>query len=98
MVQHLSQNIAKAKEMVVRTERSSSKCTVKWLIDAQGPFYNHGLTLTPVWISNHMSSEVWDEITYSFPNFNGCTIEIWELIRNVIPHYIMDVITYPCKD
>ena len=37
--------------------------------------YN-GLTLILVWISNHMSSEVWDEITYTFPNFNGATIEV----------------------
>ena len=24
----------------------------------------HGLTLVPTWISNHMPSKVWDEITY----------------------------------
>ena len=23
---------------------------------------------------------MWDEITYPFPNFNGCTIKFWELI------------------
>ena len=27
--------------------------------------------LNPTWISKHMPSEVWDEITYAFPNFNG---------------------------
>ena len=27
------------------------------------------------WISNHMLSKVWDEITYSFLNFNSATIE-----------------------
>ena len=21
---------------------------------------------------------MWDEITYPFPNFNGCTIEVWD--------------------
>ena len=26
----------------------------------------------PAWISNHMPSKVWYEITYPFPNFNGC--------------------------
>ena len=26
----------------------------------------------PAWISNHMPSRVWDEITYPFLNFNGC--------------------------
>ena len=36
----------------------------------------HGLTLIPTWISNHMSGKVWDEITYPFLNFNGCTDEV----------------------
>ena len=39
-----------------------------------GPWYQHGLTLIPAWISNHKPSKVWGEITYPFPNFNGCTI------------------------
>ena len=33
---------------------------------------NHGLT----WISNHMTSKMWDEITFPFLNFNGCTVEV----------------------
>ena len=40
----------------------------------------------------------WDEITYSFSNVNGCIIEVWEWISNFIPHFIMDIITYPCWD
>ena len=44
----------------------------------RGPFYKHGLTLIPAWISNYMPSKMWDEITYPFPNFNGCTIGVWE--------------------
>ena len=28
-----------------------------------GPFYQHGLTLIQEWLSNHMPSKVWDEIT-----------------------------------
>ena len=43
-----------------------------------------------------MPSEVCDGITYPFPNFNGATIEVLDWIRNVITHFIMDVITYPC--
>ena len=39
---------------------------------------------------------VWDEITYSLPNFNGATIEVWEWISNFIPHFTGHVITYPC--
>ena len=43
---------------------------------ASGPFYKHGLTLIPVWISNYIQYKVWDEITYPFPNFNGATVEV----------------------
>ena len=41
-----------------------------------GPFYWHGLTLIPAWISNHTLSKVWEEITYPSLNFNGCTVEV----------------------
>ena len=34
------------------------------------------------------SCEVWNEVTYPFPNFNG-TVEVWEWISNFIPHIIM---------
>ena len=68
---------------------------MKW---PSGPFYCHALTLIPAWISNHMARKVWDEITYPFPNFNSCTVEVWEWISHFIPHFIMIVITYPCWD
>ena len=54
------------------------------------------LILNPACISNYMLKKVLDEITYPFPNFNGCTVEVWERINNFIPHIMMDVITYPC--
>ena len=41
---------------------------------------------------------VWDEITYPFPNFNGGTVVVWEWLSNLIPYFIMDVITYPYWD
>ena len=37
---------------------------------------------------------MWDEITYSFLNFNGCTVEVKEWMNNFIPHILMDVITF----
>ena len=37
-----------------------------------------------------------DEITYPFPNFNGCTVVVWEWISDFIPHFIMYLITYSC--
>ena len=50
----------------------------------RGLFYKHGLILTPACRSNCMPSKVWDKITYPFPNFNGCTVEVWEWISNFI--------------
>ena len=63
-------------------------------VDSQGPFYKHGSTLIPAWISNHMLSILWDGIGYPFANFNGFTVEVWEWISNFISHYVMNVITY----
>ena len=62
----------------------------------RGPFYQNGLTLITAWISNYMSSKVWDEITYPFPNFNGVNVEVWEWIFNFITTFVMAIITYPC--
>ena len=45
-------------------------------------------TLIPAWISNHMHSKAKDEITYTFPNFNGATVEVWKGISNYIPHWL----------
>ena len=36
------------------------------------------LTVISAWINDLTSSKVVDEITYTFPNFNGETVEIWE--------------------
>ena len=62
------------------------------------PFYKHKSTLILAWISYHTPSKVWDEITYPFPTFNGCAVEVWERTSNFIPQFIMDVITYPCSE
>ena len=40
------------------------------------PFYYHGLTLIPAWISNYTHYNVWDKITYPFLNFNSETVEV----------------------
>ena len=44
-----------------------------------------------------MPSKVWDGITYPFQDFNGATVEVWEWISTFIPHFVMDVITYPYR-
>ena len=35
------------------------------------PFYYHGLTLIPAWISKYTHCKGWDKITYMFLKFNG---------------------------
>ena len=40
---------------------------------------------------------MWDETTYRFPNSNGCTLNVWEWMRNFIPHFTMRIFTYPCS-
>ena len=46
-----------------------------------------------------MDYEVWDEITYRFPNFNGYTVEVVRIDEyNSIPHVIKHMITYPSRD
>ena len=56
------------------------------------------VTLIPEWIRHYIHHEVWDEITYPFPNFNGATVEVWEWISNFIPHFTGHVINYPYWD
>ena len=41
-----------------------------------------------------MPNKLCGEITYQFPNFNGCIIEVWGWIRNFTSHFMIDVITY----
>ena len=45
------------------------------MLQASGPIYLHGLTLIPERISNYIHYKMWDEISYPFLNFNGCTVE-----------------------
>ena len=56
--------------------------------------YEH--SFIPAWICNHIHYKMSSEITYPFPNFNGCTIEVWEWTSDFIPHFPGHVITYPC--
>ena len=44
----------------------------------------------------NIPNKPWDEITYPFTNFNSATVEVWECISNLIPHFVMDAINYLC--
>ena len=74
----------------------------RWIAVISGndkAFCYHGLTWIPVWISNHMSNKLWDEISYPFLIFNGCTVEGWGWISNFIQRVVVeDVIPYVCWD
>ena len=59
-----------------------SGCPGSW-----DPFYWRELTLISAWITNYIHCKVWAEITYQFPNFNGCTAEVWKWISNFVTLY-----------
>ena len=69
---------SKTLQNMVNTGTQPQRGTTKRNSCAGAPFTNMVWYLIPAWISNHKSSNVWDEITYPFPNFNGCAIEVWE--------------------
>ena len=62
------------------------------------PFYKHDKTLIPAWISNCIHYKVWDEITYSFPNFNGWSR--WSLgmekLFHPTPYWACDYLSMLC--
>ena len=58
-------------------------------------FHYYGLTSVSAWISIYMApSNVWDEITYQYTNYNRFVFEVWEWISNFIPHFKIYLITY----
>ena len=46
------------------------------------------LTSFPAWINNHIHNDMWNETTYQILGFNGCIIDVWELINNFIPPFL----------
>ena len=50
------------------------------------------------WTSNYMQihHKVLDEITCSFSNCCGVTVEVWKTISNFFQHFTGYMITYPC--
>ena len=47
---------------------------------------------------NYIHYKVWDEIIYPFPNFNSCSVEVWEWKSNFIQHFTGHVVIYPNWD
>ena len=40
------------------------------------------INVSTAWISDSVHYNVWNKLTYAFPNFNVCTIEVWEWTIN----------------
>ena len=40
----------------------------------------------------------WNYLSIPKLQRNGSTVEVWEWLSNFIPHFIMNIITYPCRD
>ena len=58
----------------------------------------HSLLIIPALINYHTASKIWQKIAYPFLNFNSTTVDVWEWTGNFIQHFMMDVITYLCRD
>ena len=73
------------------------RCHLQNVQAIRNHFTCRDLLLIPAWISNHMPSKTWDEITFPFriSAVQSLKFENW---FNVIPHFMMDLITYPCWD
>ena len=51
-------------------------------METYGPFYWHGSTLIPTWISDYIHYKMWDEIAYTHPP--PILLGMWLLIHVVI--------------
>ena len=60
---------------------------------SQWPLLLTWFNVNPSMDEYHMLGKVQDEISYPFPNFNGCIDKVWEWINNFIPHIIIGVIS-----
>ena len=60
--------------------------------------YQHGINWTPAWVNNHTPSKCEMVLLFNFPIFNGDTVEDWIWTSNFISHYIVDIITYFCRE
>ena len=91
----LSETVWTLNVTILLTQWPGAQCIIfclRYFVRSHQPFW------MIAWISDHMSNKVWDDITYPFSNFSGSIIEVWEWRSNLIPHFIMDMITYPCQD
>ena len=80
---------------LIRSEPNDAWPSVAARYKIDPPFYQHELTSIPAWMSNYTHQEVWNEIIYLFPNFDGAFAEVWKWVSNFFPHFTAHVITCP---
>ena len=78
----------------------TSKVVVNYvfLLWTEAPFPSMGLLFIQPWIINYILYIVWDEITYPFLNFNGCTVQLRECLSSYTARISRHVITFPCMN
>ena len=65
--------------------------------DSPGPFlYWNWLTLIIAWITIYIHYKLWDEITCPSPNLKRGKRWRLGMDKNLIPHFTVRIITYPC--
>ena len=77
----LYQNTQKIFTMETSFHHSNIRCGssisgLRHIILKSYTYYSIGFLVIPACISDFTHYELWDEITYPFLNFNGCTVEI----------------------
>ena len=63
--------------------------------DFQGLFLHYGLTVILERMSNYTHHEVWDEITYPFPNFNCAVAKSRHTVKSNLSLYQLDILMTP---
>ena len=64
--------------------------------ESESMWWYHHVHIITSWISNCIHNKAWAQITYSFPNFNGFTVEVWKWISNFIAYFTGHEIISPC--
>ena len=53
-------------------------------------------SIHPFQLRNYSHHKMYYDIHYLFTDFNDVSVEVWEWMNNLIPHFILYVIVYPC--
>ena len=76
IARYLAQPLMENEPRCPNSATSTWRCTWHHIPTSSTELLTCGLTLIPAWISNYIHYNTWDEITYPFLNFNGCTVEV----------------------